>query len=351
MSEAKPQTAREKIESLRATEFNFETKIFGVEGGAFKFDRNQEAAFYVVVGDLKAAITIPSLKTEFKISEDSHDGVLLDIVAESLKFVKEIRPGDSIPKEILDGSASWQVKDHHRAIAQGRVSVQIASWATGRETVIVDAEQLQMLADDPVTKGKVNEAFNDIAEKLTGKRENRQQIVDQVEQFGRELAYIEALRERYNEIRMVPLKLNELAKAYRRDRQTQDDINRIIALLRRPLKHFAEMFDQVDAQTGEIINVIRNAANYVEFIRETRDELHFAFMVWDRILPRWKRAKTDVGKKAESLIKDTYRFVAQEYPQQSTWTLVTKPSMQQAAEATSAEDDDDDDEDEEDEDY
>ena len=43
---------------------------------------------------------------------------MLKPVAQGLKYVKDIRPGDTIPRELLDGTASWSI-DKDTALSPG----------------------------------------------------------------------------------------------------------------------------------------------------------------------------------------------------------------------------------------
>src|SRR5882724_8269649 len=107
--------------SERTTTFSFQNKLFGLEGGYFSMTRDsKEPVFHVMLGELRAALPLPMLREEFKIAVDSPDDRLLGIVEKSLRFVKEIYPNDTIPRELLDGSASWAVEERHRQIAKSR---------------------------------------------------------------------------------------------------------------------------------------------------------------------------------------------------------------------------------------
>ena len=109
---------------------------------------------------------MPILRTEFDLSPETGDGKLLGIVEKALRYVREIKPNDSIPHELLDGTASWTVEEKHRTIARNRLTIQLVSWLTGGETLVVDLTQLEQIADDPKTKTRVQEAFTKAAEKL-----------------------------------------------------------------------------------------------------------------------------------------------------------------------------------------
>jgi hypothetical protein len=304
----------------RSTHFRFEHKVFEVEGARFAHTCDtQEAALYVMLGDLQVALLLPTLRDEFGIKPDSNDSELLSLVERSLRYVKEIRPDDSIPREILDGTASWQVEDRHRMIAKGRLSLQIASWLAGEEAVVVDLAALEQLAEDPLTKQKVDKAFAEIAEKLGMGRERKNELVDRIDHLARELAYIEALRERYGCAQEIIRKLAEFVRTYKNDRLMNQEISRVRTLLMRPEGEFDSLFAQCDAMTGEILSVLRNFDAQVEFVRDMRDDLHTRLMKWDELIAQWRGLDVVKGENQENAIKATYRFAARNFPQRQDW--------------------------------
>src|SRR5260221_12543660 len=153
--------------SGRSTNFLFENKVFSVEHGFFSMTRDtKEPVLNVMLGELQATLPLASLRSEFNIAPESSDGRLLNLIEASLRYVKEIRPNDSIPRELLDGSASWTVEERHRTIAQSRLIVQLSSWLTGEEMIISDIAQLEQIAEDPGTKQRVQNAIGGIADKI-----------------------------------------------------------------------------------------------------------------------------------------------------------------------------------------
>src|SRR3546814_13852102 len=71
-----------------------------VEGSYFAHSRDtKETVFHVPLGDIKGVLALEVLRTEFGIEPDSLDGQLLGIIERCLRFVKEIRPTDSIPRK------------------------------------------------------------------------------------------------------------------------------------------------------------------------------------------------------------------------------------------------------------
>lgn len=309
----------------RSRVFAFQHKLFTVDGGYFAIQKSTgEAAFHVPLGDLKGAIPLSTLRYEFRVNENSADGRLLDVVEKSLRYVKEIRPYDSIPHELLDGTASWSVEERHRRIAHNRLTVQLASWLTGGESVIQDAVRLEQVAQDPETKRRVQEAFTRLAEKAGFGKERRQEVVDMIDAIARELSYVEALRDRYARVRYIGAQLAVLNGLYRRDGGIRDEIFRMQVLIRSPLANFDNMFGQVDAQTGEILSVVKNLKAQIRFIREMRDELHFRLMLWDDLTDSWTGIPVEKSSEVELLLKETYRFLARHFGQAVEWPLASR---------------------------
>ena len=310
----------------RSTHFVFEGKVFKLEKAYFSLEQEKEPIFHCLLGTISAALPLPTLCSEFNIDPESNDGKLLDIIEKSLRYVKEIRPNDSIPRELLDGSASWAVDERHRIIAQSRLVVQMSSWLTGEETVISDIAQLEQLAEDPATKQRMQNAVAEIAERIGIGRDRKQEVMDKINDFARELSYIEALRDRYAATKQIVVMLSRLAKVYGNDRQVTEEIVRIQQLLRPPLVEFEATFNLVDAQTSEILNILKKFDAQVNFVREMRDDLSFRLRLWDDLIERWNnntltrpgQALARTGE-AEALIKETYRFAAQNFLQGQTW--------------------------------
>jgi hypothetical protein len=309
-----------------STHFVFEHKVFRLDGCYFEADgATQKPKFLMPLGDEMAAISLDALRREFNVTNDSSDGELLDIVAKGLKYVQVIRPNDSIPQELLDGSASWSVEERHQAAARDRISIQLATLLTGREEQIIDAEQIEQLVDDPEIKRRLKEGFKFVAEKLGLGPEQRQEVFIKIEQLGHELSFIEGLRERFGDITAIPPKIERLSKFYGNQTATWDELNRVGVLLREAITDIETVFEIVDAQTCEILTVLRSFDTYVEHIREARDDLHRRFMDWDEILEPWEAEEANErNDEVEQLIKKTYRLLAQTFPQNQDWTLVNR---------------------------
>ena len=309
-----------------STHFVFEHKVFSLGGCYFTADsKDGKPKFLMPLGEDMAAIAVASLRQEFGIADDSSDGQLLDIVVKSLKYVQEIRPNDSVPQEILDGSASWSVEERHRTAAHARIKIQLATLLSGREDQVIDSDQIEQLVDDPDIKRRGKKAFGLVAEKLGIPPENKQEVINKIQQIGHELSFIEGLRERFTSITDIPPKLERLGKFYGNQTTTWEELDRVKILLRDAMEDIETVFDMVDAQTCEILTVLRSFDIHVQHIRDARDDLHRRFMDWDDIIDPWQSEEgVEKSNEVEQLIKQTYRLLAQKFPQTQSWALVNQ---------------------------
>jgi hypothetical protein len=315
-------TEQEPAGENRSTHFDLQHAVFQMEDVRFLVAADDQPSMLMKLGDVDVAMTIKALRAEFKLDLTA-DGDLLDQLVEGLRFVKVIRPGDSIPREILDGSASWSIEERHHDIAKGRITLQISTWLGGEEQVISDENSLLQLAEDPAIKQRVQAAFAEIAVRLGLPRDRKQEVIDRIETLARELAYVEALRERFGVIGKLRAKLMEFRTIYRRDRSIDEELQRIENLMRRPFAEIEAIFDQVDAQSGEIIAMLRNINNQIEFIRKSRDDLHVRMMLWDDVVVEWAGLKPERSLDNEAVLRSLYRFLARNFNIEKTWQLTS----------------------------
>lgn len=317
---APAETLPEPRTAQKPTHFAFEHQVFAVKDAVFALSPSTgEPCYNVPLGDMRASLPIDTVTGSFGIGKNSTDAQLLDIVKSSLKFVKEIRPGDSIPSEILDGTASWKVEPHHRDIARARISVQLTSWMTGKHLESIDSAELETIAANPETKKRVQEALDTMAEKLGLTGDGKKDVVNRFEELAREMSYIEALRERFGKIQKLYSNIGLLGGMYKRERSVMEDLVRIRALMKKPVEGIAASFEQLDANTGEIMNTMRKFAAQIRYIRGMRDDFHQRFMRWDDLITKWDAIVLEQSPVLDRLIRTTYQFVARHFPQSNDW--------------------------------
>jgi hypothetical protein len=319
---AAPAELPEPKKAAKPTSFAFEHAVFSVTDAYFSLSPVLgDPVYNVPLGDVRATLPIDTVAGSFQIKQTSPDADLLQVVKRSLKFVKEIRPGDSIPSELLDGTASWKVEPHHREIAHARITVQLVSWMSGKPLESVDAAELESIASLPETKKKVQEAFEVMAEKLGLGRERKQEVVAKIEELARELSYIEALRERAGKIQKLYANFSILTGVYNCERSILEDVSRVRILMKKPVSDIASIFEQIDANTGEILITLKKFPVQIKYIREMRDELHHRFMRWDGLIEQWSGAVLERSAHLDRLTRVTYQFAARHFPLNTEWGL------------------------------
>lgn len=309
----------------RSTHFLFEHKVFTLEGCRFVWSRSlDEAVMRFKLGKVEAEVAVDKLGNEFKIDPKSFDGQLLAMVVKGLKYVREIRPGDTIPNELIDGTASWRVDERHYLIAKGRLTVQMVTWLTGGESVVSSPEQLEQIEEDPAIKTRVREAFAVIANKLALGGDAEQVVETRIETLAKELSFIEALRERANNLSAIKTGLEVAHRIYKNERNLREEVVRMQTLSLPPLTDIEQRFAQVDAQTGEILVMLSKFDQNIRYIREMRDDLHQTLRPWDEVLEDWEGVVAEKSQAFELVLKKTYQFLARSYSQAKHWRLAPR---------------------------
>jgi hypothetical protein len=305
-------------EDARSTTFVFEHKVFDVPGIYFALTTDRKPALHINYGDLRAQIETRSLRRGFEIDPASADASMLSVVERSLRFVREIRPNDSIPREVLDGTASWAADESHRIVAHDRMMLQLAAWSSGNR-VHVKRDQISALAKNPAVQVKVKEAVDAVAQKLGFEDHEKPMILDRIAAFGRELAYIEAIRERFDGARVIEQKVAKLLAIYKGDRFVGENLMRVAALLHAPFASFDIKFTAIDNETSDIVTICQRYDDKVAALRRTRDDLFELYMMWEPILFGWQNIAIERCRPTEETIRSTFQFLARHYPQQTAW--------------------------------
>ena len=269
-------------------------------------------------------LTLKGIAKEFNIDPKSADGWMLEQVGKGLKYVKCLCLGDPLPKEILTREASWALSKRHQEIAYQRVSMQLVNWMSGSDTMITDPDELLQIADDPGVKKQISNAFGEAAEKLGYGRDEKGEVIKHVEELAKELAYIEALRDRFRRIRIMDDKIQQLRRLYGREKSVLEIADQVARLGESAVKEFEQLFLEIDAQTGEILSVLKNLSTQIPYIRDKRDDLHIRLMAWDDILDRWQTADMKISQQNPILLRDTYKFLAPRFMAVKEWVLMSK---------------------------
>lgn len=274
------------------------------------------------LGDQEVLLSLNGIARELELEEGDPLRVMLDTVGKSLKFVAALRPGDEIPAEVRTGEASWEASVEHLETARQRLTMQLVTWVSGRETMINDPIELQQLFEDPSTKQKISDAFNEAAERLGVA--GQEEVANMVEGFAEELSYVEALRQRYMQIQELFQKMVMLRKNYHDQNSIIDEIDPVIRLMKKPVAEFKSTFDLIDAQTGEIMTVLSKLDVQRDYVRGLRDEMYARFEAWKEIIDQWDGVDPLYPQdfNIANGLRDLYQFLAQRYMAADEWVLM-----------------------------
>ena len=281
----------------------------------------------VTLGDRQAALPLRSLQREFGIADDTPDGRMLARIAAALEYVAALRLGDPLPLEVCTGEASWEPDATHLAVASIRLRLQLVAWLNAGSTTDdppLDAEALRRADEDPVVRRQVQDALDHAATALG--LPDQEAVVALLEDLARELAFVEALRDRLlRRVQAMALKVERMVRAWRGDAGQMETLTQVRRLTGVALKQITRRFEELDAQTGEVMATLRNANSQRAFIRAHRDWLYRSQRAWQSVLEEWDGAGMDVTEAMRALLLRTYRFLAPRFMPVTEWISTTNP--------------------------
>lgn len=301
-----------------STHFVFGHKLFSIKD--CKFARNgadKMPCFYVPMGEQVAAIELAKLQQEFNIPIESIDAALLKRVEKGLNYVKEIRPNDSIPREILDGSASWTVEEYHKDTAQARLNMELIFWITGFREDMPPLHIMKQRQNDAEGRGQLKDAHNKLCQML--QLDEPKISRKRAEDIARDTTYIEALRERSGKIGEIAQKVNAFSNAFKKETSFIAEILRMQDLIRRAGRLIGEKFMKVDNGLKEIPKTMSDPKAFIAAVREARDDIHMEMKKWDEWFPRWSEIKIERNDDSERMFRKFYQFLAENYMEQQSW--------------------------------
>ena len=303
-----------------STHFVFQHKVFSTPGCYFAPGKDGDPPnFATPMGEAMALVKLPSLRKEFGIADDSDDGKLLEIVERALKFVKIIHVNDSIPNELLDGSASWTVEERHSLVARARLTLQLIAWVTGREVKDIGLGNIMQELEKPATKAKVRESIGRLTEQL-GLAVDGGEVERRMDTLIHELSYIEALRERLMTIHKIEEMVEGSRAICRQSIAAEENLERVPILLTYAYKKLDSEFTLLDRQNQNIVELLGDMETTTTLIRAIRDEIHCTLRIWDDIVQSWQtQGQSKSVETMSSLLAETHRFLAENYPIMHTW--------------------------------
>ena len=281
----------------------------------------------VLLGEREAALPLRALQREFDIPDGSEDGQMLALIAASLDFVTSLRIGDALPAEVLSGEASWEPSPQHLRLADARLRLRLAAWqgaGNGEDRSARDPQALIAAAEAPSMRATVEEAFRRAAEEL--KLPGPDAVPPMLEALAGELAYVEALRERLLQpVQGVAGKLAHLAQGWRGDAAGLEKLTQVRRLNLIAVRRIGGRFEELDAQTGEVLAALRNLESQTTFIRSNRDWLYRTLRAWQPLLQEWSSIGSTFDEQVRAALEHAYRFLAPRFMPVTEWAALTQP--------------------------
>lgn len=290
-------------------------------------ETDQAPVMIIHLGDREVAMPLRSLAREFGIAEDSPDGRMLGLIAESLEFVGCLRIGDKLPSEVLTGTASWSPGDDHVRIANARLQIQLIDWlrqATGAAPIDCTPEALVSGKVDQAVRDLVHDALVRAAVQL--RLPTPEAVLGRVEELAQELAYIEALRDRLlGRVQAMVLKLERQAQLRQKDGTQTETLSRVRQLAGQALKQLRQRFEEQDAHIGEVMSALNHIDSHRTFIRTNRDWLYRSQRGWETILAEWDVTEPNGDDSIRGLLTRTYHFLAPRFMPVTEWVSALRP--------------------------
>src|SRR5208283_3135331 len=183
--------------------------------------------------------------------------------------------------------------------------------------------------DDPVLRRQVQEALDHAATALG--LDGQEAVAQLLEGLAHELAFIEALRDRLlRPVQTMAQHIAGMARAWRGAASQAETLTQVRRLSAIALKDIARRFDELDAQTGEVMAALRNADTQRAVIRANRDWLYRSQRAWQPIVDDWDAEGTNYDAVSRSLLARTYHFLAPRYMPVTEWLSSARSARNKA---------------------
>ncbi len=308
------ETQPPKPSGPRNTHFDFQARVFQAPGAHFELRGHPKKPMFAVdMGAGQGYISLSDLRRTFLIAPESHDDRLITRAEAGLHFVPDIRPGDEIPNEILDGTASWTVARKHKQIARDRLQVQLLSWMSGKPLSYASQDDLKKIISDDSNKKALKDAFTKAAIALGIDPKESEKVLERIETLAREICYIEALRDRARELLRIRANVELLIKVYSADQRASADLGRIKLLMVKATAETDDIFNNIDSETADVLNALMSIEDIIRAVRKARDDMHFILMEWDPVIAKWQNLQMIRSQEIDRAVAATYQFLAKRF--------------------------------------
>ncbi len=281
------------------------------------------------LGRTTAALPLRSLQAELGIDSASSDGRMLALVARALDFVADLRLGDPLPVEVLDGAASWQPSALHQQLAASRLKLQLISqlgmdnsvdWGKAEPRAVLAA------AAEPGMRLRLQAAYIEVTARLGFS--DAAVVARLVEDAAHELGFVEALRDRLlRRVLRLMERVRHLATGLAQNLAGLELLSRVTRLTSIAIGKINARFAELDGQTEIVLDTLRSLETRRVLIRQHRDWLYCSLRGWEPILAAWEAAAFDWSDGTWPLLGRTYRFLAPRFMPMQEWQSTTRAKL------------------------
>ena len=273
------------------------------------------------LGRSTAVLPLRSLQAELGIDGASADGQMLARIARSLEFVTDLRLGDPLPVEVLDGTASWQPDPSHRQLAASRLKLRLIS-QLGADTLVdwakAEPQAVLAAAADPGMRPGLQAAYIEAAARLGSP--DAAAVARLAEDAAHELGFVEALRDwLLRRVLRLAERLRRLGAGLAQNLAGLELLSRVTRLTAIALGRLNARFADVDGQTAVVLDALRALEPWRTLIRQHRDWLYCSLRGWEPILAEWDLAVPGWSDGTWPLLGRTYRFLAPRFMPVQEW--------------------------------
>ncbi len=282
------------------------------------------------LGRSTAALPLRSLQAELGIQSDSPDGRMMALIARSLDFVADLRLGDALPVEVLDGAASWQPSALHQQLAASRLKLQVISqlgvdapvdWSRTEPRTVLAA------AAGPGMRLRLQAAYIDVAARLGFP--DAAAAARLAEDAAYELGFVEALRDRLlRRVLRLMERVRHLGTGVAQNLSGLELLSRVKRLTSIAIGKISAHFAELDSQAAVALDMLRELDTRRIVIRQHRDWLYCSLRGWEPILAAWEAAGIDWSDGTWPLLGRTYRFLAPRFMPMQEWQLTNRAKLQ-----------------------
>jgi len=302
-------------------------------GGMFRRTSDGTAAYVMTIEGTEYALPFRGLRKEFDIQPGTRDDETLRLIEEALDYVSVLLPEEPLPGEVTDGSASWEPDPSHRQVARARIHAGLLAWMLGRPLgdAPSDPKALVREMEDPANKRRIRLALEKAADSFGYEGADRGEALSRlVGLLAEDLAALEFLRENLLEgVRRIADRLPKAQAAFRSNRELVRQMIHIGHLLAKGLHEIENAFVEVDAQTGEPMQMLKNLRNQQPWLRDRRNRLYRRYRAWKPLIDSWAALHSRADDHTLRLVHETHRFLVPRYAPVQEWLTLARAPMPQ----------------------